>query len=279
VRGAFVAIAALCLSLPRTAVAQERPEEVPAEGAPAEEEGVPRDAPPDEAPPEGAAASDEARALFEQGIAFSEEERWGEAVEYFRRSRQLVERPSTVFNMAVALLRLGRPTDALDALRDYLRIAGPEEEERRAEARRMLELALSSTAELRLFVAPAGAEVRVDGARTAGDGPERVITLDPGTHTLHVSASGHTAHTSEVSLLTGERATRSIDLEPVVQPADPIVPPPIETRSVFEEPWLWVVAAVIVVGAGVGIGIALGSGTADPYPGTTGVVLSGLRAR
>lgn len=221
----------------------------------------------------------EARELFSRGVELSEQERWGEALELFRRSRAITERPSTTFNIAVALLRLGRPTEALTALRDYLRIAGPEEEARRAEAQELLELALSSVAELTLTIDPPFAEVRVDGELQAGDTRERVLTLDPGTHNVRVSADRYEADSFEVSLLTAERVAREVTLDPVPDPiASPAPPPrPPPERSLLEQPWLWIVAGVIVVGAGVGIGVALASGTEDPYPGTTGVVLQGLR--
>ena len=87
---------------------------------------------------------DQARELFEQGIERTEEERWGEALEYFRRSDTLVSRPSTTFNIAVALLRLGRSGEAVDALDAYLRatVNDAVERPRRRQARRMLEHAI-----------------------------------------------------------------------------------------------------------------------------------------
>ena len=51
---------------------------------------------------------EEARVLFERGLALTDEERWAEALEYFRRSRAISERPSGVYNAAVALYHLGR---------------------------------------------------------------------------------------------------------------------------------------------------------------------------
>ena len=244
----------------------------------AQEEPLPEQAEHVEPPDAAGSEVDEARELFLRGVELSEQERWGEALELFRRSRAITDRPSTTFNIAVALLRLGRPTEGLTALRDYLRIAGPEDEARRAEAQELLELALSSVAELTLEVEPPFAEVRVDGALQAGDTRERVLTLDPGAHTVRVSAERHEPEAFEVSLLTAERASRHVTLQrlpdPIVRPVTPEPPP---EPALLEQPWLWIVAGVIVVGAGVGIGVALASGTEDPYPGTTGVVLQGLR--
>lgn len=283
----------------------------------------------------------EARALFEQGIAYAGQERWGEALEYFRRSRRLVDRPSTAFNVAVALLRLGRPTEAQRALVEYLDVAGeaPSEEERRAEARRLLELALRSIATVELIVEPADADVRVDGELIAGDTAQRRLPLDPGTHAVRVTAEGFVPQSFELSLLDGETTRREVTLVPDPTPRGPArltiassvasarihidseevgqgtwtgeLEPGrhrIEVRAeghepfrrtvslspaerldlqaslshirepgLFERPLFWIVAGALVVGAGVAIGVAVGSGTEDPYPGTTGVVLQGLR--
>lgn len=61
-------------------------------------------------------ASDEARILFEAGVAASRAERWREASEYFQRSLSLAEKPSTWFNLGVARLRLGDGPGALEAI-------------------------------------------------------------------------------------------------------------------------------------------------------------------
>jgi len=212
----------------------------------------------------------EARLLFEEGVEYASQERWGEALEYFRRSREIVDRPSSAFNMAVALLRLGRPTEALQALDDYLRMSEPgSEPERREEARRLLELALSQTARITLEVTPSHAEVRVDGELVAAEGTERELTLDPGSHAVRVTAEGWEPQSFTLSVLDGERSRREVHLERI-----PLPPPP--TPGLLEQPLFWVAVGVVVVGAGVGIGIAATSGTEAPYPGTTGVVLQGL---
>src|SRR5258706_7161616 len=72
------------------------------------------------ATPPGAA---EARALFEQGLAYGDHDQWGQALEAFRRARAIVERPNIVLNIAIALMRLGRPTEAIRAVEDFMRIS------------------------------------------------------------------------------------------------------------------------------------------------------------
>ncbi|MFT3928471.1 MAG: hypothetical protein QM778_38435 [Myxococcales bacterium] len=70
-------------------------------------------------------AKDEARILFEAGVAASRSERWLEASEYFRRSLTLAEKPSTWFNLAVAEIKQGHGTAGLSALDAFERSANP----------------------------------------------------------------------------------------------------------------------------------------------------------
>jgi hypothetical protein len=170
-----------------------------------------------------AADREEARRLFEEGVRYSAQERWGEALEYFRRSAARLPRPSTLFNIAVAEVRLGRPTTALGSLRAYLRASEnePGENTRRDSARALLETVLETVAELRLVVSPSHTEVRVDGVPQAGEGPLRVVMLDPGLHRLTVSAPDYEPETFELSVLDGEQTAREVSLVPVPVPPSP----------------------------------------------------------
>ncbi len=166
---------------------------------------------------------DAARALFDRGVELSEQERWGEALEYFRRSRDLVDRPSTVFNMAVAELRLGQPTVGIASLDAYLASTedNPAEEHRRAEATRLREIARASVVTLHLEIVPPDAEVRVDGTAITVEGPSRDIEIDPGTHRIQVTADGYEPSGFELSVLEGEQAERAVALAHLPGPTGP----------------------------------------------------------
>jgi len=171
-----------------------------------------------EAEPESPPA--DARALFERGIEYSDQERWGEAVEYFRRSWALLERPSTAYNLAVALLRLGQPTGALDALEDFLRVADGDDS-RRPRARELLETALAAIAHVTMTVEPATAVVRVDGSLVGGEGPVRELRLDPGQHNVRVEAEHHEPEAITIAVVDGERVQRSVTLAHLPEPTGP----------------------------------------------------------
>lgn len=134
----------------------------------------------------------EARALFEQGRGHAEAERWVEALDAFRRSRAVSERPTTIFNIATTLIRLGRAQEALATIAELERVADPRQHARiledAAEIRRQAEASLRHVT---LRVSPATATVEVDGEIAPGEGSERTMVLDPGAHAIVVSADGH----------------------------------------------------------------------------------------
>lgn len=175
-----------------------------------------------------AAETREARTLFEQGRALSTEERWIDALDAFQRSRALLERASTVFNLAAVLVRLGRTREALVALDDFDRLADPARD--RAIIAQASELRTTAQASLRhvvLHIAPAEARVEVDGAVLEGSGAERTTTLDPGAHTVVVSLDGYGEERFE--LAPGNDA-REVTLTPL--DATLVVTSTVETASI-----------------------------------------------
>jgi len=281
-----------------------------------------------------------ARSYFDRGVAFADEERWGEALEFFRRSDEIVERPSTVFNMGVAQYRLGAVLGAIASLERFLEIADPvEERSRRRAARELLERLRPAVATLVFTVAPADARVLVDGEAVLGVGRERTTRVDPGRRQVEVTAPGHLPVRAVVAVLPGGTERRTITLSPA-----PPAPASLQVRSdvddalirlgedevgigsvelqlspgpyvvqvraegyhdfaealeldpgervevtaglkkkgrLVDEAWFWVITGVVVAGAATGVTWAVlgsrGNGGEEPYDGTTGVVIQGLR--
>lgn len=228
------------------------------------------------------ASSAEAQALFRRGVELGEQDRWAEALEVFRRSREIAERPNTVFNIAFALHRLGRFTQSLDVFDEYLGMTEGETSERRDEAVRLRGEALASLAEIELEVVPPDARVLVDGEPAAvATGSPRALRLDPGRHVLRGTAPGYEEGVLSTAVLAGERGGRTLALTPrgAVPPGGDGRDDPPPGSSVLEEPLFWVIAGVVLAGAGVGIGVgvAVSSQDAPLYGGSTGVVLDALR--
>lgn len=201
---------ALSCSLAGAAEAQDGDSEDQAEPPP----GAATD-PEDVAPavPEDARGR-EARVLFERGIALTDEQRWSEALEYFRRSRSILERGSSAYNMAVALFRLGRYQEAVRAFDDYLGLTTLEEDgDRYLEAQRYLREMRANLGRLKLTVEPPGALVDVDGAPIPGSGEERELLLDPGSRNITISLDGYQTRRLSLPVLEGQVHERSIVLE------------------------------------------------------------------
>lgn len=155
----------------------------------------------------------EARALFEQGLAAAEAGAHADALTHFERSFTLVPRASTAFNVAVQQARLGRPRAALFAL-DALDALDPSPDDRR-EADALRSRLRASLATLVLRVAPASAELLVDGEPVAGDGSERTLALDPGAHRIELRAPGFVPHRRTLRVLAGASAEERVELAPV----------------------------------------------------------------
>ncbi len=154
----------------------------------------------------------QARALFERGRASSAAEQWVEALDLFQRSRAIVERPGTVFNIAAVLVRLGRAREAMEAIDRFLAIA----DVRRDAAMRATASTLRTTAEASLRhvvlrVSPDAARVEVDGQPVDSSGTLRSLLLDPGAHSIAVSLDGH--ETARFDLAPGDDA-REVTLRP-----------------------------------------------------------------
>ncbi|HEY6876629.1 MAG TPA: hypothetical protein VI299_01370 [Polyangiales bacterium] len=72
-------------------------------------------------------AKTDARTTFELGVEASHAQKWDEARTYFQRSLELLPKASTMFNLAVADIKLGLGREALEQLDAFERAASPSE--------------------------------------------------------------------------------------------------------------------------------------------------------
>jgi hypothetical protein len=225
----------------------------------------------------------QARRLFEEGVALAESQRWAEALSAFRRSAELVPRASTSFNIANALYRLDRPADALVELDRYGEL--PEVQRDYAALRReaaLRALVEDAVAEVRLAITPSAAEVFVDGRLSTATGFERLIHLNPGTHSIRIAQDGYVATLRALHVGRGSREAFTIALRPRTPPSSgslAVLPPTssaseaaADDRKPFvKRPGFWVmIGAIVVVGVGAGVAVALTRKDDAPQCGTTG---------
>ena len=235
---------------------------------------------------------DQARAQFQDGVAMAKKERWAEALWAFRRSAELVPRPSTSYNIANALYRLDRPLQGLAELDQYDSMSdvqsNPVARERGLKLRGLLESAL---AEVRLAITPGAAEVFVDDRLAKGSGSERTIRMNPGQHSLRISHDDYESFTRDLNLERGSREAFTISLRPGKRVARPSInlapssviiggtevgrappePAPDDRKRFVKRPGFWVmIGAIVVVGVGTGLAIGLTRRNDAPPCGTTG---------
>jgi hypothetical protein len=243
-------------------------------------------------------ATDEARELFLKGVQMADEQRWGEAVQYFRQSRELMDRDSTVFNLAVALFRAGKYRDAITAFEEFLGMVDPKAPAQvKSEAQGFLRKARASVAKVQLTVSPENAVVSVDGETLEGTGSQRELILDPGPRRLRIEAPSFLPQTIRLSLMSGAEASTQVELVPLMGDLQGSQDESVRRgaadgrgvtfgdgqerdrdgsrRSIFKSPWFWVATGVVLAAVGVGLGVGLsgGGGAGDPYGGSTGVII------
>ncbi|MFO0604615.1 MAG: PEGA domain-containing protein [Polyangiales bacterium] len=169
----------------------------------------------------------EARALFERGVQRADRRRWAEALEAFERSLALLPRPSTRFNIAQALLRMGRFRAAASAFEAHQAAQPPDDDGARvARSRAMLAEARARLVPVALSGVPEGAEVLVDGAPEPAGGTTRSLPLDPGLHRFEVRTADGRSERFELTLVAGTPAARALTLAPAAAPTEAATPPP-----------------------------------------------------
>jgi len=238
------------------------------------------------------ASEERARRLFEKGLSLSQSARWAEALSAFRRSAELVPRGSTSYNIANALYRLGRPADALLELDRHAAMPEVQADEAAMEREAVLRTLLFEwVAEVRLTVTPADAMVFVDGGVSSLSGAERLLRLNPGTHSIRIVHEGYMSSLREIRVERGSRESYAIALEPVTpQPMESLKVIPAgrtvtesasdDRKPFVKRPGFWVmIGAIVVVGVGTGVAVALTRKDDAPECGTTGscATTQGLR--
>ena len=114
----------------------------------------------------------------------------------------------------------------------------------------------ANAGQLTILVNVSSAEVNIDGkwvGRTQ-DGKLSLENLDPGEHTLEVSAGGHQLYTQRIVVSTSERSSVSITLQPFAEtPAEATEPGPVAVTEPVEQPshssLTWLGFTLIGVGA------------------------------
>lgn len=220
-------------------------------------------------------ALEEARALFGEGVQLTQEERWEEAAERFRRVMRVRATAQVKYNLALALAHTTALAEAAALLREVLDDRELDRRTRR-DAQRLLEEVEPRLAHLTVRVQgdEAGLALTLDGAPLGIDRLGAPIAVDPGRHRLAVRRGEREAGSREVTLAEGESSEVTLVATAVHasegQPDlfDDAPPASASSGNVLEEWWLWtIIGAVVVVAVGVGVGVAVAADGPSPVQG------------
>jgi tetratricopeptide (TPR) repeat protein len=182
-----------------------------------------------------------ARALFEEGIALSDEGKWPDALAAFEKSDELVPSPSARFNIGATLRALGRYVEAKQTLQRILdeeqSFKPPLKPALRKDIQKLLAEVSEKVVVIQVRTSPAAADLQVDGS-PAKPLPDGRLELDPGKHVFVLSAKGHDTTTVAKTLSKGD--TELAITAPKVKPVE-------EATPIYKKGWFWATAGGAVV--------------------------------
>jgi hypothetical protein len=234
-----------------------------------------------------------ARTLFQEGVALGDKGNWSEAADRFRRAYSLKPTAGIAFNLASALVEIGKLVEASELLEKVARDPAAAADLKSESEAKLAQLE-SRKAYLTLHIPNApteGLRIQVDGH----DWPTAAVgvasPVDPGSHALEATSPPDLSAHQSVQVAEGERReltlVLSAPLRKVVElpPPAPTAPPqpaqvPVQSSNHKDKPplyknWmLWTGVGVAVI-AGVVTGAVLASGgdkTQSPIGGNTGTI-------
>jgi len=175
----------------------------------------------------------DAKAAYVKGKALMKKGDYAAAAEQFKKADELVPGAAPKYQVAVCYDKLGDAGEAVKAYKNFISSNPGEKYADRvvAAGKRVAELEKQLIGKVSLQITPAdlpGLAVTVDGNPAAGTDLE----LEPGDHTIIVTADGHTTVTQTINVKAGEPVDLPVTLEPEqATPPPPPLPDEIEDDS------------------------------------------------
>jgi PEGA domain len=199
------------------------------------------------------ALTTKAKELFDEGLAAFLESRWADAHASFLAAWKLSPRYQIAGNLGTTEIMLGKHRDAAEHLSWYLHEAPASKEQERRQVEGHLKETLAHVAAIAVELAPAGAEVSVDG-EVVGKAPLALpVFLEPGEHEIAARRDGYVAARRRVTARAGAADSLSMRLEPVR------VPEPARAPDVHGGPnKALIYSGLAVTGVAAGAGVVFG---------------------
>lgn len=164
------------------------------------------------------ANEEQARAHYQQGVAYSERGELDLALQAFERAYSAVPRPAVLFNIGQLQYSLGKLVAAKETLERYLREVGAKTtSETIVQASRTLEQCYRRLGKLTLNLKPANARVYLDGVPL--EGTPVAMTVPVGAHAIVAMHDGYQPALSTFEVGGGKLTTIELALTPSGTPS------------------------------------------------------------
>ena len=214
-----------------------------------------------------------ARELFDQGLKLEEKNQWKDALERFRKVAAVKATPAVRFHMGLCLENLGK---LVDALNEFERAQSEASADTSTGGQTVVKNSQKHVDELRERIprvtiqVPDGAKdvaITIDGSSVSAAVIGTAIPLDPGTHVVHVTATGKTPFDKQFDLVEkGAPTIVDVVLGDAPVATDPTTTDTTTTSTTTADtpppskggagPWPWIIG---------GIGVAALGGAAVMY--------------
>jgi tetratricopeptide (TPR) repeat protein len=197
-----------------------------------------------------------------------------EARDLFSRAHALSPNARTLRGLGVVAFELRHYRQAIDYLEQSLSSQiKPLDEELTKGAEDLLGQARRHVGRFHIVLAPAEAELWLDGARV-DPGPDAELVLEQGEHRLEFRHSGYVANTRSIEVQGREDLVLEVALQRVAPVAEPRRSDRNPARkSWLKSPWLWGALGVALVGGGVTAGVLVSTRDRGYDGGSTGKVV------
>jgi hypothetical protein len=179
-----------------------------------------------------------ARARFKEGVNFYDKGDFDQARASFLQAYALKKHPAVLLNLAWSCLKSGHPLEA-ERYFEQLPTEGDVSAKQRADAADGLSQARAKLGRIEV-IAGSSNEVSVDGVRVGLAPLPEAVLVEPGAHTVKLTAADGASDIRRVTVLAGEKgvARFGVDEAPIVAPveAPAVAPPPPPLAAVPETP-------------------------------------------